>query len=218
MPERLANAPPTGTSVGKARSTGRASSGPSSTILTGRARLPRGHWPPSRHLDNLPPRRGRPGIRTASSEYCVAGPICGPEPSAPWLARSVSRAAERTTQDVADHPHQFRVGNGLRAGTAESAGRKIVGEQRPRRDRRDVGLDYRRGQAAAYGPATTSPAWICADHIPPKFVAKTVGRRLPGGASGAVATTSTSGGNWAGSGLRMWGWPSRTVGSSPPSC
>jgi hypothetical protein len=33
-----------------------------------------------------------------------------------------------------------------------------------------------------------------------------------------VATTSTSGGNWAGSGLRMWGWPSRTVGSSPPSC
>ena len=39
--ERFANATPTGTSVGKARSTGRASSASSSTILTSRDRRPR---------------------------------------------------------------------------------------------------------------------------------------------------------------------------------
>jgi hypothetical protein len=41
MPERFANATPTGTSVEYARSTGRASSGASSTILTWRDRRPR---------------------------------------------------------------------------------------------------------------------------------------------------------------------------------
>ncbi len=43
MPERFANATPTGTSTGKARSTERDSSAVSSTILTRRDRRPRAH-------------------------------------------------------------------------------------------------------------------------------------------------------------------------------
>src|ERR1700758_4269246 len=46
--------------------------------------------------------------------------------------------------------------------------------------------------AAAYGPATTSPAPSCADHIPAKFVAKTVGRRLTQASPDATASCSTS--------------------------
>src|ERR1700760_73273 len=47
-------------------------------------------------------------------------------------------------------------------------------------------------EAAAYGPATTSPARICADHIPAKFVAKTVGRRLTQARPDWTASCSTS--------------------------
>ena len=39
-------------------------------------------------------------------------------------------------------------------------------------------------EAAAYGPATTSPARICADHMPAKFVAKTVGPQAHPGQAG----------------------------------
>ena len=46
--------------------------------------------------------------------------------------------------------------------------------------------------AAAYGPATTSPARICADHMPAKFVAKTVGRRLTHARPESTASCSTS--------------------------
>src|SRR5246127_3085291 len=46
--------------------------------------------------------------------------------------------------------------------------------------------------AAAYGPATTSPPRIWADHMPAKFVAKTVGRRLTQGRPESTASCSTS--------------------------
>src|SRR5246127_410218 len=46
--------------------------------------------------------------------------------------------------------------------------------------------------AAAYGPATTSPPRICADHMPAKFVAKTVGRRLTHARPESTANCSTS--------------------------
>ncbi len=47
-------------------------------------------------------------------------------------------------------------------------------------------------EAAAYGPATTSPARICAAHMPAKFVAKTVGRRLTQASPESTASCSTS--------------------------
>src|ERR1700740_178424 len=46
--------------------------------------------------------------------------------------------------------------------------------------------------AAAYGPATPPPAPSCADHIPAKFVAKTVGRRLTQASPDSTASCSTS--------------------------
>src|SRR6516162_7312210 len=46
--------------------------------------------------------------------------------------------------------------------------------------------------AAAYGPPTTSPARVWADHIPAKFVAKTVGRRLTHVRPDSTASCSTS--------------------------
>ena len=69
IPDRFANATPTGTSVGNARSTGRASSADSSTILTCRDRRPRAQRAGARRAgirrpvgarDSRPPRRGRP--------------------------------------------------------------------------------------------------------------------------------------------------------------
>ena len=47
-------------------------------------------------------------------------------------------------------------------------------------------------EAAAYGPKTTSPARICGDHMPAKFVAKTVGRRLTQAKPESTASCSTS--------------------------
>ena len=47
-------------------------------------------------------------------------------------------------------------------------------------------------EAAAYGPNTTSPARICGDHMPAKFVAKTVGRRLTQAKPESTASCSTS--------------------------
>src|SRR6516165_8835552 len=49
--------------------------------------------------------------------------------------------------------------------------------------------------AAAYGPPTTSPARIWADHIPAKFVAKTEGRRLTHARPDSTASWSTTSGS-----------------------
>ena len=100
---------------------------------------------------------------------------------------------QRTTQDGADDLDQLGVGEGLRAGQRDPLSDEILGQQRPRRDlprcrsRRSVRLD-----AAAYGPVTTSPARICADHMPAKFVAKTAGRRLTQARPESTASCSTS--------------------------
>lgn len=84
IPERFANATPTGTLAGNSRSTGRASPADSSTIRTRRERRPRRNVPvPAARAfaaqsapDSRPPHRGRPGSRTASSACCAVDPSC----------------------------------------------------------------------------------------------------------------------------------------------
>ena len=46
--------------------------------------------------------------------------------------------------------------------------------------------------AVAYGPLTTSPAWICGAHMPKKLVMNTVGRRLTHSRPESTASCSTS--------------------------